>query len=285
MDPWTRHMLRGDFESAWQISDGLVRDGLHRPVWNGISFQGKRVLIRCVHGLGDTIQFIRYVRCLHEAGAVEISAQMHPPLVPLVGTTPFLNRAFGWDASAEFDSDIEVMELPWAFRTTADNVPATIPYLLPETVGQPLRRRGVEGRIGLVWSSSSWDISRSIPVHEFEALGRFCPVSLQHGPEHVQGASEPWLEYCGEQTSDLIETALQVQRLRLLITVDTMIAHLAGSLGIPVWVLLKKDADWRWIEGRCDCPWYPSMRLFRQTECGHWAIPIRRIAQAIHKDY
>ena len=278
-------MLAGEFEQAWQVSDDLVRRGLHHPVWKGQSFAGQRVLIRCVHGLGDAIQFIRYAKLLKEAGAVSVSAQMHPELVGLLSTAPGLDWAFGWDDTADYDVDIEIMELPWAFRSTVESLPCDTPYLRPLTGRAPIRDTPCKGRIGLVWNSSEWDNSRSIPLKQFERLKRWQPISLQHGPQHRQAIAETWVDYSGEQSSDIVETATDIDNLALLITVDTMAAHLAGALGVPVFLLLKYDADWRWMRGRSDSPWYPSTRLFRQSEAGNWDMVIGELDRAIENFY
>ena len=287
-DIWYCHMLAGDFESAWRTADEIERNWPSR-VWNGEDFKGSHVLIRCVHGLGDTIQFIRYVRELKCAGAMSVVAQMHPELVELVSTAPGLDSAITWGPRPAFDTEIEVMELPWAFRTAAGGIPAHVPYLFPdeERVARRAIRFGDEGRfrVALIWTSSTWDETRSAPLDAFgSALAKVPGIAfyaLQHGPKHIEAAGSGWLRYEGEQSNDILDTAADLMNVDLLITVDTMAAHLAGALGRPVWVLLKHEADWRWMAGRCDSPWYPTMRLFRQPRPGDWAMPLESMAAAL----
>jgi hypothetical protein len=272
-------MMAGDFEKAWQTGDAI--ESL-RPtrLWNGQPFGGKRVMVRCLHGLGDTIQFIRYAAELKRAGAVSVTAQMHPELVELVSTAPGLDAAIPWGPQPEYDLEIEVMELPWAFRTRADTIPANFPYLSPATE-RGSRLRAGHPRIGLIWASSAWDTTRSIPLARIAPVLPFKPYSLQHGPEHAQAIGRCDIFYAGEQSSDIMQTATDLMNLDLLITVDTMAAHLAGALARPVWVLLRHDADWRWMRDRGDTPWYPTMRLFRQPEPGDWDTPIREIREEL----
>jgi hypothetical protein len=287
-DLWYCHMLAGDFESGWRTADEIERSRPSR-VWDGADFSDRRVLIRCVHGLGDTIQFIRYARELKRAGAVSVVAQMHPELVDLISSAPGLDSAITWGPRPEFDTEIEVMELPWAFRTPACNVPADVPYLFPPedlTARRARRFSEAEGlRAGLVWTSSTWDDTRSVPLDAVESTMAAIPgvtlYSLQHGPKHVEAAERGWLRYAGEQSSDILDSAADLMNLDLLIAVDTMAAHLAGALGRPVWVLLKYDADWRWMLARCDSPWYPTMRLFRQPRQGDWTAPLLSMAASL----
>ena len=292
-DVWYCHMLAGDFDAAWRVADRIEQTSPSR-VWNGEDFEGRRVLVRCVHGLGDTIQFIRYVRELRRRGAVSVVAQVHPELVDIVSTVPGLDCAITWGpwppSHMEVeDIEIEVMELPWAFRTPASRVPAPIPYVFvpADLVTRRATRFTAPGcfRAGLIWASSVWDESRTVPLSLLRGtLGAIPGVefySLQHGPKHIEACASPWLSYEGEQSSNVLDTAADLMNLDLLIAVDTMAAHLAGALGRPVWLLLKYDADWRWMMGRCDSPWYPAMRLFRQPRPGDWLTPVRSLAAAL----
>jgi hypothetical protein len=289
-DIWYCHMLAGDFDKAWRVADRIEQKSPSR-VWDGEDFEGRRVLIRCVHGLGDAIQFIRYAGELRRRGAVSVVAQMHPELVEIVSTAPGLDCAIPWGARPPYDTEIEVMELPWAFRTPASSVPAPIPYLFApaEIVARRAARFSASGelRAGLIWGSSVWDETRSIPLSLLRTALAGMPgvafYSLQHGPRHVEACANPWLCYGGEQSSDILDTAADLMNLDLLIAVDTMAVHLAGALGRPVWMLLKHDADWRWMTARCDSPWYPAMRLFRQPRPGDWLTPICSLAAALRE--
>jgi hypothetical protein len=237
------------------------------------------VLVRCYHGLGDTLQFARYLPCLRElARSVTVWAQ--PALLPLLRYQPwditYLPLHDGAPAVA-FDVDVEIMELPYLFRSTLETIPSAVPYLnVPDQPRQPPARPSV----GLVWRAGDWDGRRSIPfellVPLFERAdidwSALLPRTLPH--EH-----HPHVRQCG--TEEVMATAQRMRSLDLVITVDTMAAHLAGAIGCRVWTLLPEPADWRWLVGRDDSPWYPTMRLFRATE-GTWPPVLRRVQAALH---
>ena len=280
-------MRRGEFEAAWQVSDAVLRSRgatacaetpRHlQAIWDGQALDGKRVLVRCYHGLGDTIQFIRYTPLL-KAIAAEVVVWSQPRLIPLLKTARGIDRLLPLHdgvPEADFDADVEIMELPHVFRTTAETIPSEIPYLHVEPAH--IARRG-RLAVGLVWAAGDWDARRSIP---FQAIAPLFNVEgirwhiLQRDAEACG-----WREGLGicSGGSDILEDARMIRALDLLITVDTMTAHLAGALGVPVWTLLQAEADWRWMEGREDSPWYPTMRLFRQASPGEWPVVISQIA-------
>ena len=290
-EQWMHWMRLGEFERAWQISDRALNG---KPV-TAADFRNKRVLVRCEHGLGDTIQFIRYVRLIRPL-AEKIIVHCQPPLVPLVRTMREIDVVFTWEEPWPQDAglEIDVMQLPHAFRTTVDTVPAEIPYLSidPELVRAKRSQFRRDGRFntGLVWGASTWDERRSIPLSAFVALNKapgMAMFSLQHGPEWRQavewGSAVGILNPTEPENDDVLETAAAILNLDLVITVDTMVAHLAGALGAPVWMLLREQADWRWMSGRPDSPWYPTMRLFRQESGQEWAAVAGRVASALRE--
>ena len=285
---WLALARRGDFEAAWQVSDRIVARHAASPdfdkprhfqsIWTGTPPDGKRVLVRCYHGLGDTIQFVRYVPTLR-AVAREVTLWVQPPLIPLLRGLPGLDRVLplhDGTPDVEYDIDVEVMELPFVFRSTLATIPRDVPYLSVPPAPLP----GARPRVGIVWRSGDWETNRSIsfdalrPLLDLEGI-TWC--SLQQGRRaderhsHLTDVSHP----------DVQEAARRVKALDLLITVDSMPAHLAGALGVPVWTLLVKDADWRWMEDRADSPWYPSMRLFRQPRPGAWDAVITEVLSRI----
>lgn len=291
-DAWLRHMRRGDFAAAWAFSDAVLRSRVGAPcwhlprhlqyVWDGTPLDGRRVLVRCYHGLGDTIQFSRYLP-LVEAVASEVIVWAQPKLIPLLST-----MRGGWrylplhDGTPEvsFDVDVELMELPHVFRTTLATVPAEIPYLHVDPA--PLPRDG-RLAVGLVWRGGGWDERRSIPFPLLAPLTAVPGVAwhvFQQGP-----ALAEWGGRFGSLPGacDLFAEARVVRALDLMISVDTMAAHLAGALGVPVWNLLQREADWRWMEDRDDSPWYPTMRLFRQERDGEWALVVARVAAELER--
>ena len=283
-------MRRGEFEAAWQISDEIRRSNepsSHVPrhfqsVWRGASLAGKRVLVRCHHGLGDTIQFVRYAP-LVKALAAEVTVAAQPELIPLLQTIPAIDRVTALDdddARLRYDVDIEIMELPYALRTTPATIPAQVPYLHVPKSALPA---GDRLAVGVVWASGDWDRRRAIPLPQLAPLASVAGIKLfafQRGAalgptEHLSISPLNW--------RDVLHEAALLRALDLLIAVDTMPAHLAGALGLPVWLLLHADADWRWMKEREDSPWYPTMRLFRQRQGGAWQPVLERVVAELRE--
>jgi hypothetical protein len=286
-DAWTRHMRRGEWAAAWEVSDAVLRARAgvprwHLPrheqyVWDGTPLAGRRVLVRCYHGLGDTIHFIRYAP-LVKALAAEVTVWAQPALLPLLATARGIDRLLPLHdgaPDAEYDVDVELMELPHVFRTTLETVPAEVPYLHADPA--PLPRDG-RLAVGVVWGSGEWDDRRSIPFPLLAPLAEVPGVALhvlQDGPAlEERPPNFGILSGTGTPLGD----ARVMRALDLVVTVDSMPAHLAGALAVPTWTLLHADADWRWMEGRDDSPWYPTMRLFRQERPGRWAPVVARVA-------
>ena len=281
---WTAHMLLGDFQSAWRESDGIDARGSADPhrLWDGQPFRSRHVLIRCLHGLGDTIQYFRYVpQILKSAATVTVEAQ--PALKRLFERTGGSVRIITWgDAEPHWDQQVEIVELPRIFRTDLTSIPAVIPYLHVPEEDRVLRPH--TARVGLVWAAGAYNPARSIPLSKLRTIreGGINFVSLQGEPDRaglkVDGHG---IEDLYETSGCVFEAARTLLTLDLLITVDTMLAHLGGALGIPVWTLLPYEADWRWMLDRSDSPWYPSMRLFRQTQPGDWDSVVSEVREAI----
>jgi hypothetical protein len=292
-DLWMRHMRSGAFEKAWTFSDAVLKERAGAPcwhwprhlqyVWDGSSLEGKRVLVRCYHGLGDTLQFIRFMPRL-KAVAEEVIVWAQPPLLPLLDTVAGIDKLLPLhDGTPEvaYDVDVESMELSHIFRVTTDTLPSAVPYI--QVAPLPLAKEGEGLAVGLVWKAGDWDDRRSIPFGALAPLNRIEGVQLyilQSG-----AAAAGWTEGFGLNPGEypLHEYARLVAGLDLLITVDSMPAHLAGALGRPVWTLLHAEADWRWMDGRDDSPWYPTMRLFRQQRPGDWEGVLRRVAGELHR--
>lgn len=292
VNAWTEHMLRGDFAAAWEVSDAVLRSRAgvpcwHLPrheqhVWDGTPLDGRRVLVRCYHGLGDTLQFIRYAPMV-KAVAAEVIVWAQPALLPLLRTARGVDRLLPLHDGApgvEYDADVEIMELPHVFRTTLDTLPADVPYLHADPA--PLPRDG-RLAVGLVWRAGDWDPCRSVPPELLAPLARVPGVALhllQRGPalaERPEGLGVV------SGSDDVLETARVMRALDLVVTVDSMPAHLAGALGVPVWTLLHAGADWRWLRDRDDSPWYPTMRLFRQEAPGAWEPVVARVAAELER--
>jgi hypothetical protein len=273
---WLVRARRGDLAGAWAMSDRIrgrsgpsqeQRTPRHlQRVWDGTPFEGRHVLVRCYHGLGDTLQFIRYIP-LVAARAREVSVWVQPTLAELVATVDGVTRVLPLHDGVpelDYDVDVEVMELPYVFRSTLETLPDVVPYVHAPAL-EPTEARP---RIGLVWRAGGWDPARSIPFPELSpllALDGITWCSLQHEPAVDV---DPRLRLFDVES--LTRTGSLMRAMDLVITVDSVTAHLAGALAVPVWTLLPQPADWRWLEGRADSPWYPTMRLFRQPRPGDW---------------
>lgn len=265
------------------------------PRWQGEELRQHSILVTCEAGHGDMIQFCRYVEKLKTAGAEHVTVLCHPALQRLFGSLQDADEILALGQSLDgrhWDFWCPAMSLPHFCGTTLDTIPATIPYLgaTAKNCAHWLSQLPAEGpRIGLVWRGNpnfENDRHRSLP--HLSALlplwsvsqARF--VSLQKGAGETELASLP--DACpliplGAALQDFADTAAVLANLDLLITVDTGIAHLAGAMGIPCWVLLPDyKTDWRWLKGREDSPWYPrGMRLFRQTTTDAWGEVIARV--------
>lgn len=292
-DPWMAAMRRGDFATAWRVSDEHLRRRLllgagdssaprHlEPIWDGTPLPGKDVLVRCYHGLGDTIQFIRFARRLG-ALARTVTVWVQPSLMALVATAVGVDRVLALHdgtPAISYDVDIEIMELAHALRISAQELPGDVPYLFPvETL--PFVP-STEFRVGLIWSAGDWDQSRSLPTSLLKPLAGVPNVrlhSLQRGPAAAQAADISAIDI---STPDIDELVTILRGLELVISVDSFVAHLAGALNVPVWLLLKANCDWRWMDRGDRSIWYPSMRLFRQHTPGDWRNVIDEVASEL----
>jgi len=268
-----------------------------RPVWDGTPFDGRHVLVRCYHGLGDTLHFIRYVPLLAKRAA-SVCVEVQPPLLELLRDVPDIDRLCalqeGVDPECgEFgcDAEIDVTELPHAFRTSIETIPNSVPYLRPRQAAiaaakDRLAPLAAHPKIGFCWAAGDWRPKRSLKPRQLAPLADVPGVAfvcLQRGPAYETWRAAPEAPpFAAELTSDSVqETAAVITQLDLVISVDTMVAHLAGALAVPVWLLLHDAADWRWLLDREDSPWYPTMRLFRQPARGDWDRVVQRVAAAL----
>jgi hypothetical protein len=291
-DPWTEAMLRGDFAAAWEISDSLLhlartQDHTTVPrheqnIWDGTPVQGKRVLVRCYHGLGDTIQFIRYAALLQRVAA-EMIVWVQPSLIPLLRNVEGIDRLLPMHdgmPDVEYDVDLELNELPYVFRTTLANIPAHVPYLHVEPAPLVCSEKF---KIGLIWQSGEWNVHRSVPFRALRPLSEVAGVEWHLLQRNARDAG--WNGAFGAISGgdNPLDDARIMRALDLVISVDTMTAHLAGAVAQNTWTLLPVEADWRWMQGREDSPWYPTMRLFRQKRERDWDEVIERVAIELTK--
>lgn len=271
------------------------------PRWRGEPLDGRAVLVGLEAGHGDMIQFCRYVPELKRRGAARVGVVCHPGLATLFRTLTGVDAVYpasGELALGDWDYWVPPLSLPYHCRTRLENIPAPIPYLAADPLlvdkwagelpaGRPL--------VGLVWKGNPRfenDADRSLP-----SLARLAPlaglagigfVSLQKGAGEDEARHPPpglALQALGQRLTDFADTAAVIAGLDLVISVDTAVAHLAGALGKPCWVLLPDHMpDWRWLTGRADSPWYPgTMRLFRQPAGGGWTPVVAEVVNALRE--
>jgi tetratricopeptide (TPR) repeat protein len=285
------------YEARWLEGKPLAEAlGTRFPTWRGPPRPGERVLVLNDHGLGDTIQFFRYLPLMAAAG-VQITFVCPPKLHRLLTSGAAVRLVGAQPAQERFDAQIAISSLPHAFGTRLDTIPANVPYLSPEAPLQRLwaERIGAAGfKIGVVWQGNpnpEADRARSIPLAALAPLAEIAGVrliSLQKGYGEEQLAGLPSamrVETLGPEfdsgSDAFVDTAAAMTQCDLIVTCDTSIAHLAGALARPVWVALKSDAEWRWLRERDDSPWYPTMRLFRQSQRGEWRDPVDAMAREL----
>lgn len=295
--------LRGGFAAfRWRLraADFPGLPGCTGPAWEGQSLAGKTLLVHCEQGFGDSLQFIRYVRPLRDRAA-RVLVYCHPALAALFRSIPGIEVITTPAGPGAADFHVPLLCLPRLFGTTLETIPAVVPYLSadPARVAHwagcvaPHRRRV---NVGLVWAGGAegrradyvaMDRRRSIALRQLAPLAGLAGVrffSLQTGAPARQAGDPPAgldLVNLTEGLHDFAETAALVTQLDLVISVDTSVAHLAGALGRPVWLLNRFDPCWRWLLGRDDSPWYPSLRQFRQPARGDWDSVIRAVRDAL----
>jgi len=292
------------YEARWRVPPLLEAQQFPDKRWTGAKpVEGKTILLVAEQGFGDTLQFCRYAPMVAKLGARVILAvppELSRLMLSLKGVDQVVSRD---DAMPAFDLLCPLMSLPLAFGTMEETIPWRVPYLEadPDAIehwekiippGIPRAAGGLV--IGLVWAGArrqhqphtlAIDRRRSMTLADMAPLGAVADcvfVSLQLGPPAKQAAAAPFpLIDVTDRLTDFADTAALIEALDLVITVDTAVAHLAGALGKPVWLLNRLDTCWRWPRDRADSQWYPTMRLFRQTAAGDWADVIRRVVAAL----
>jgi len=288
----------GWLEYEWRWNCGLVaRPDIPRPRWDGSALDGRAIMVHTEQGLGDVLQFVRFLPQLQRRGARVVLA-CQKALQALLRPLPCVDEWFPIDEPAPITFQLysPLLSVPALLGVEAETIPRSVPYLRPDPDRLERWRPWIEGlpglKVGLCWQGSptfKGDQLRSIPLAQFAALtavSGLTLVSLQKGPGEEQiepNQQRVPLEVFADLDQDaaFVDTAAIIHHLDLVITSDTAIAHLAGALGRPVWVLLSVGSDWRWLVGRSDSPWYPTMKLFRQRSLGDWALPIHEAAAAL----
>lgn len=309
---WNRALvllIQGHLQEAWSDYEyrrqANIQGIVYRPEtpqWRGEPIQGRRILLLCEQGLGDSLQFIRYAKLLKAKGAW-IAARIQKPLVRLFRELTEIDLLLDeGDPVPGTDFHCHLLSLPLAFGTGLADIPASIPYLsAPQEASRRWQVRLCElpqPRIGLVWAGGKrqhmadavlLDNRRSLHLRQLLPLAAIAGVhyfSLQkdQAASQVAELAGQWpIEDFSAELVDFAETAALVEQLDLVISVDTAVAHLAGALGKPVWLLNRWDTDWRWLLGRDDSPWYPTLRQFRQPQAGDWESAIAELACALSR--
>ena len=297
------YLLAGDYERGWPAYEGRLRmpelaAQPNLPRWSGEPLAGRSLLLVVEQGLGDTIQFVRYARLLKERGARVVLA-VGATLGPLLARDTDLDELYIIGSGAVLprcDYYLPLLSVPGALGTTASTIPGEVPYLSADPALTAQWRQELAGieafKIGIAWQGSRdypSDHKRSIPLAHFAPLAGLTGVrliSLQKGfgSEQIAAVDFPVLDLSGrldEEAGALMDTAAVIRNLDLVVTSDTSIPHLAGALGAAVWVALPFSPDWRWLRSGDASPWYPTMRLFRQTTIGQWPDVFERIAKAV----
>lgn len=292
-------LLSGDWLEAWDEQEwrwrtpdlGLPRPAFEQPEWDGSDLNGRRILVYAEQGFGDALHFGRYLPLLAQRGG-RVIFHCHAGLERLFERLPGIEVVPFEASPPEFDCQIALMSLPRVFRTTPESIPLREGYLHadPELVerwkSRVNERAGNARKIGLVWAGrgdQKNDRNRSMPLSALSPLAEVSNItffSLQKGEPARQLEHSPAGLSIVDWSSDLkdfADTAALLANLDLLISADTAPAHLAGAMGLPVWVLAAFFADWRYMLNREDNPWYASMRVFRQPTAGDWQTPVRQV--------
>jgi Tfp pilus assembly protein PilF len=297
------HLMRGDFARGFALYDAhrAVYPHRHRDRrWDGGPLEGRTILLYAQHGLGDTLQFVRYVSRVAAMGG-RVILQVQPQLIPLLGRQPGAAVVCATNEDpGPFDVQATLLELPAILGDTLETIPAEVPYVRADPAlcarwSARLARDGGTFRIGVAWHGNP---------HQKDGLIRRCALrdmapiwsvpgvsvySLQVGAGRdeltADGGEMPVrdLGSLDAETGAFMDTSAIMHGLDLIVTIDTSIAHLAGGLGRPVWMVVPYWADWRWMIERADSPWYPTMRIFRQPEPGAWAPVFDEVAAALRR--
>lgn len=302
-------LILGDFRNGWAFLERRLKSPLPdmqfirkhisrmsgKPFWNGEPLAGKRLLVWNEQGFGDTLMMLRYLPLLHDKGAGRVLSFCEAPMKRLIGAMPGVDEIISTTQIpdvAKFDCHCSIMSLPYLFGTDEQSIPRNVPYLIASEERREFwreRMRGLKGlRVGLTWAGrkeNKLSQFRTVPFASLDPLLRVpgvAFVSLQKdrsGQARLPANVADWMDEC----NDLMETAALVSNLDLVISIDTGVAHLAGGLGKPVWLLCYSGSDWRWMLERTDSPWYPGMQIYRQAVLHDWKTVIGRVAAELSR--
>ena len=281
--------------SAWQ---DIYPFRLNAPRWDGSPFKNRRLLVHDEQGLGDTLQFIRFLPLVKALGGTVIFETRRPLLrllKGLCGVDELIARSSSPERAVDFDMYIPLMSVPALLGTTLLTVPSKVPYLYADPPAAARWRQRFEGSnlyVGIVWSGNPRhgnDRNRSCSLEMFRELAEVGGVELiglqaDSTATKVESTPSEWgLKNLGREFKDFSDTAAVISALDLVISVDTAVAHLAGAMGKAVWLLLPYSPDWRWLAKGSDSPWYPTMRLYRQPDPGNWKAAFQRVNEQLIK--
>jgi hypothetical protein len=299
-------LLLGNFQDGWQGYEWRWKNGdlpffnnkrdFPEPLWLGEqSLVGKTILLHAEQGLGDTLQFCRYAPLVSQLGA-KVILEVQRPLFKLLQNLAGVNQivAMG-DPLPTFDYQCPLLSLPLAFKTELDSIPLA-PQCITSDMGKAARWEAKLGkkaklRVGLVWSGSTIhknDRNRSLTLSQLlpylpPQIDYVCLQKEMRDVDKVLLAQHPEIQYFGDALEDFTDTAALCELVDVVISVDTSVAHLAGMLGKPTWVLLSFSPDWRWLLDRDDSLWYPSVKLYRQTRINDWDGALKRTKADLEK--
>jgi len=303
-------LATGNYVEGW----ALYEHGLKAPewrktdlfpnkrIWNGEPIPEKKLLLLSEQGLGDALQFVRYAdQCKKMAKKTYVLCR--PSLARLLRNCPYIDKVFTGIGRWQFDEQISMMSLPHILGTTLDTIPSHVPYLfVPKNITDKFYRKlGFSAhtkklKVGLVWSGSMFsntlrgdlrakrrniELKKLLPLFDLENI-IFCNLQMGEASSEIDtlGLRNRFVDGMSA-VKDMLDTAAIVENLDLVITVDTSVAHLAGGLGKPVWIMSRYDADWRWLMNRQDSPWYPMARIFGQPSSGDWESVVKNIYEAL----
>jgi len=297
----TTRLLQGDLAAGWGGYERRTAIDASPPQqypgqqWQGEPLTGKSICLWCEQGFGDTLLFLRFAIELKQRGAERVLVLCQTELADLLKRVPEIDQVLiAGDPQPDCDYQCALLSVPLYLKTSLQTIPASVPFLTPPADRQEYWSRMLSElpgiKVGLNWcgnQSFPKNELRSISLESFLPLGELEGIqliSLQqvNGREQIEPLEKEWIlwqpgpEYRAE-TGDFSETAALMQNLDLVITTDTAVAHLAGALGVPVWILVSRLPEWRWLLERSDSPWYPTARLFRQAELGDWQPVIQAV--------
>jgi len=295
-------LLQENFTEGWPEYEWRLQTKTHslrdfrKPRWNGSPLNGKTILVHAEQGFGDTIQFVRYLPMVKARGG-HVILECHNNLFRLLrnsaGIDSIIERSSNSTPEVQFDFHIPLLSLPGLFGTNLDSIPSDGPYITADSSlvekWHIQLNHDSNFKVGIVWAGNPLFKNyhnRSCSLSDFAVLSEITGLSfysLQKGPASVESNIAPVLKTTDlkNELNDFADTAAVMSNLDLVISTDTAVVHLAGAIGMPVWTLLHSAPDWRWWLKRTDSPWYPNMRLFRQTQLNDWAGVFDKVKKAL----